>query len=136
MAPPISTASRGQAIEDNSLLEVDLHNVAYLTTVGRISRRPHRIEIWFAHHNSRLYMLSGGGLRSDWVENIINTPHVSVEIGQSEYRGVARLVSDPTEDRLARSIVFDKYNPSYGGDLTKWREAAAPVAIDLVELGE
>jgi hypothetical protein len=32
----------------------------HLTTVGRRTGRPHRIEIWFAEHDERLYMLSGG----------------------------------------------------------------------------
>src|SRR5438552_173300 len=32
----------------------------HLTTVGRRTGRPHRIELWFAEHDERLYMLSGG----------------------------------------------------------------------------
>ena len=38
----------------------------YLTTRGRVTGRPHRIEIWFAIDGETLYMLSGGGERSDW----------------------------------------------------------------------
>jgi hypothetical protein len=42
----------------------------YLTTTGRISGRPHEIEIWFGINENSLYLLSGGGERSDWVKNI------------------------------------------------------------------
>src|SRR5919198_4125925 len=40
---------------------------AYLTTTGRVTGRPHEIEIWFALHAGTVYVLSGGGDRSDWV---------------------------------------------------------------------
>ena len=33
----------------------------YLTTTGRVSGKPRKIEIWFMLQGSTLYMLSGGG---------------------------------------------------------------------------
>src|ERR1051325_2737939 len=33
----------------------------YLTTTGRTSGNPHTIEIWFALHGDRVYLLAGGG---------------------------------------------------------------------------
>jgi hypothetical protein len=41
---------------DSALGEEDF---CYLTTVGRVTGRPHTIEIWFAREGSTLYMLSG-----------------------------------------------------------------------------
>jgi len=105
--------------------------LCYLTTRGRVSGRSHTIEIWFAHHQRTIYMLSGGGDRSDWVRNLIHTPKVTVKVRRAEYQGMGRLVSDPEEDRRARDLVFAKYSRSYGGDLTGWREEALPVAVDL-----
>ena len=32
----------------------------YVTTTGRRSGNPHTIEIWFALHEGRVYLLSGG----------------------------------------------------------------------------
>ena len=103
----------------------------YVTTTGRRTGDPHRIEIWFAMTGDTIYLLSGGGGRSDWVRNMIQTPTVTVEIGRLSFGGRARIVSDPTEDRTARSLVFAKYDPTYAGDLTTWRNTALPVAIDL-----
>jgi hypothetical protein len=37
----------------------------YPTTIGRVSGRPHTIEIWFAIEGHTLYMLSGGRDLSD-----------------------------------------------------------------------
>ncbi|MGF1470747.1 MAG: nitroreductase/quinone reductase family protein [Rubrobacteraceae bacterium] len=109
----------------------------YLTTTGRITGRPHEIEIWFALEGSTLegstlYMLSGGGDRSDWVKNIRRSPDTTVRIGNSTFEGRGRLVDEPEEDDLARALLFEKYQPRTGGDLTRWRGYALPVAVDLV----
>lgn len=111
--------------------DLDRHAVIDLTTVGRATGRPHTIEIWFAHRESTIYMLSGGGDRSDWVRNLIHTPEVRVRAGGGEYRGTGRIVTDLHEERLARDAVHDKYVARYSGDLTRWREKALPIAIDL-----
>jgi deazaflavin-dependent oxidoreductase (nitroreductase family) len=112
---------------------LDHHHVIHLTTVGRVSGRPHTIEIWFAQHGTTLYMLSGGADRSDWVRNLTRTPVAEVRVGGHEFRGVGRIVTDPGEDRLARDAVHDKYSVLYRGDLTGWRETALPVAVDLAD---
>ncbi|MEA2058926.1 MAG: nitroreductase/quinone reductase family protein [Actinomycetota bacterium] len=111
--------------------DLDLHSVIDLTTVGRLTGRLHRIEIWFAQHNGSLYLLSGGRDRSDWVRNLVADPIVTVRAGGTDHNGRGRIIDDPTEERLARDTVFAKYASRYGGDLTDWRESALPIAIDL-----
>jgi deazaflavin-dependent oxidoreductase (nitroreductase family) len=107
----------------------------YLTTTGRVSGRPHTIEIWFALEDRTLYLLSGGGDRSDWVRNLRTRPEVTVRLGRRdgpELAGRARLVeASSDEDELARDLVTGKYQPTYGGDLSGWRRSALPVAVDL-----
>ena len=48
----------------------------YLTTTGRITGRPHRIEIWFALHEGGVYLLAGGRDDADWVRNLRASPDV------------------------------------------------------------
>jgi deazaflavin-dependent oxidoreductase (nitroreductase family) len=106
----------------------------YLTTTGRVTGHPHRIEIWFALSGSTAYLLSGGGERSDWVRNLLATPSVRVRIGARDFAGIARVVEPASdEDATARRMVFEKYQPGYSGDLTGWRASALPVALDLEE---
>ena len=57
---------------------------AYLTTIGRKTGRPHRIEIWFAAHDGRLYMLSGGRDGADWVRNLSANQRVTVELDSED----------------------------------------------------
>jgi deazaflavin-dependent oxidoreductase (nitroreductase family) len=103
----------------------------YVTTVGRVTGRPHEIEIWYALRESTVYLLSGGGRRSDWVRNLLRHPEVVVRIGDRTLPGRGRLVTDPDEDQLARTLVHGKYSDGYQGDLTSWRDSALPIAIDL-----
>ncbi len=103
----------------------------YLTTKGRVSGRPHTIEIWFALNNTTLYMLAGGGTSSDWVKNLMRTPTITVRIRQNTFAGQGRIVTDPDEDALARQLVVAKYQPRDSDDLSEWGRTALPVAIDL-----
>ncbi len=103
----------------------------YLTTTGRRTGRPHRIEIWYAADGNTLYLLSGGGMSSDWVRNLCAEPDVVVEIGGDVRRGRGRVLEPGDEADTARALVFAKYTPRYKGDLTGWRESALPVAVDL-----
>jgi deazaflavin-dependent oxidoreductase (nitroreductase family) len=103
----------------------------YITTTGRNSGKPHTIEIWFALHAGRVYVLSGGGEQSDWVRNIRTNPTVGLRIGDRDFLARAYLVEAPEEDALARDLLVDKYRPRYSGDLDEWRRTALPVAIEL-----
>jgi deazaflavin-dependent oxidoreductase (nitroreductase family) len=103
----------------------------YLTTTGRVTGRPHTIEIWFALDGHTLYMLSGGRGRSDWVKNLQRAPEVRVLIADERFEGRARVVEDGEEDELARSLLIEKYE-STPGSLSNWRQTALPVAVDLV----
>ena len=105
----------------------------YLTTKGRVTGRPHEIEIWFAlvPETRTLYMLSGGGDRSDWVKNLRRKPEVEVQIADERFDGRAREAKDAEEDELARRLLVEKYESSQGR-LENWRRTALPVVVDLV----
>ncbi len=103
----------------------------YLTTVGRVTGRPHTIEIWFALHGTTAYLLAGGGDRSDWVRNVAADPQVRVRIADRTVDADARVVRDADEADRARRMVFEKYQGSYGGDLSGWRDTALPIALEL-----
>jgi deazaflavin-dependent oxidoreductase (nitroreductase family) len=129
--PPVNGDPGGGAASLDALAAEDY---LYLTTTGRVSGTPHRIEIWFALAGSTAYLLSGGGERSDWVRNLRAKTSVRVRIGARDFTATARIVDPGTEeDATARRMVFEKYERGYSGDLTGWRESALPVALDLDE---
>lgn len=103
----------------------------YLTTTGRVTARPHTIEIWFALDGATLYMLSGGRERADWVKNLQRDPEVAVRLRDRQYSGWARVVEGGDEDRRARELVVRKYQPRSGDDLDEWGRTSLVVAVDL-----
>jgi deazaflavin-dependent oxidoreductase (nitroreductase family) len=103
----------------------------YVTTIGRRTGRPHRIEIWFAAHAGRLYLLSGGRERADRVRNTQANPLVTVELGDERHVGVAHVLGPSTaEDQLARELLVDKYADSED-NLDKWGPTSLPVVIEF-----
>jgi deazaflavin-dependent oxidoreductase (nitroreductase family) len=104
----------------------------YVTTRGRVTRRQHQIEIWFAREPDArtIYLLSGGRDRSDWVRNIRADGGVTVRIGDTTFDGIGRVVDpDTDEDALARRLLEEKYGHTM--DLTRWLRESLPVAIHL-----
>jgi deazaflavin-dependent oxidoreductase (nitroreductase family) len=103
----------------------------YVRTTGRVTGRPHEIEIWFAAQGDTIYILAGGRERSDWVKNIKKSPRVPVRIAGETFDGVARIIAPHTgEDALARRLLLAKY-AARDSDLDEWGRTALPVAIDL-----
>lgn len=121
----------------DELLAAADDDFCYLTTRGRVSGRPHEIEIWFALDDGTLYLLSGGRDRSDWVRNLRAEPGVTVRVRDTTYSATARVVEegeegeDGEESERGRRLVFEKYQPRYSGSLERWRRESLLVAIDV-----
>jgi deazaflavin-dependent oxidoreductase (nitroreductase family) len=110
-------------------------SVCVIETIGRVSGRPRRVEIWFAAdpHRDRIYLLSGGRDRAHWVRNLRADPSVRVRIGDRWFAGTAADVEGGSDDGLARRLLARKYQAWSDGDgLSGWARHSLPVAIDLL----
>ncbi len=99
--------------------------VLHLTTTGRKTRQPRRIEIWFAYQDGKVYMMSGIGMNSNWVKNILNNSRVSLEIKGSTFEGTARVV-DPATDKATWDKVAKLYVKKYG-----WQVSGGSVPVEI-----
>ena len=109
---------------------------AYVTTIGRRTGRPHRIEIWFAVEEGHMYLLSGGRERSDWVRNLQANAQVTVELGDETHTGRARVLEPGTvEDERARALLVGKYRSS-DDNLDAWGRSALPIVIEFAGDGD
>jgi deazaflavin-dependent oxidoreductase (nitroreductase family) len=72
-----------------------------ITTTGRKSGQPRRIEIWFYRAGGRIY-LSGSPGRRSWVANLLTNPEFTFHLKdsvQADLSARARPVTDPKERR-------------------------------------
>lgn len=84
----------------------------YLTTTGRKSGEPRRIEIWYVERGGRHYMISERREESHWVKNIQHDPAVVFSVGTRAdptaglpaTRATGRVVDDGEEPELARAV--------------------------------
>jgi deazaflavin-dependent oxidoreductase (nitroreductase family) len=70
----------------------------YLTTTGRRSGQPRRIEIWFTQHEGCYYLVAEHGRKAQWVQNLLADPAVRVRVGTRRFPARARVL-DPQGDR-------------------------------------
>jgi deazaflavin-dependent oxidoreductase (nitroreductase family) len=117
----------------NVLKSLASEQYCYLTTTGRVSGKPHTVEIWFAASpdKSCIYILAGGGYRSDWVKNIGNNVAVSVQVGDVTYAGRGRIIETDEEILQARKLVVAKYYGRAYDPAGGWEAEALPMAIDV-----
>lgn len=111
---------------------LDGERFCYLETIGRVTGRPHTVEMWFAGTGQTLYLLVGGRDRVDWVRNLRRQPRVRVRRGGTIVAATAEVVADPAEDQRAREMLSAKYYGWRGGPLPNdWARTALPVALRL-----
>ena len=107
----------------------------YMTTKGRVSGRPHEIEIWFVAQGTSIYLLSGGGDKSDWVKNLLKDPNVTVRIAKHIFVGLAHPAKNQAEDSPIHYMMAEKYQEwEDGRTLSEWARTALVVEIELKSL--
>jgi len=72
-----------------------------ITTIGRHSGEPKRLEIWFHNVDDRYYITGRPGPRS-WYANVVANPAITFHFKESteaDLEGTARAITDPDEKR-------------------------------------
>jgi len=72
----------------------------YVTTTGRVSGLPRRIEIWFVLHQGLIYIFAEHREKAHWVKNIAKNPRVSVELAKHQFEATARILDERVDADL------------------------------------
>jgi len=80
-----------------------------ITTRGRKTGRPHSVPIWFVVGEERRIYLGTLRMGRDWPRNVAVNPGVSLQIGDLQLAGEARLVTDEAERANIESQLASKY---------------------------
>jgi deazaflavin-dependent oxidoreductase (nitroreductase family) len=107
----------------------------YLTTKGRKTGKPHKVELWFAYYGGRVY-LSHEGQRTDWMRNALKNERVGVRIGSVEFEAKAKVAAEGSRSREegARALYEKYYEPAPKEKIDDWFSLST--VIELTPLGE
>jgi deazaflavin-dependent oxidoreductase (nitroreductase family) len=102
----------------------------YVTTRGRVTGRPHEIEIWYVERDGALYLMAGGGERADWVKNMRAEPSVTVRLAGDQFDATAEVDPDDIDGLELRQRMAAKYQGwKDGSELSDWARTALLVRI-------
>lgn len=102
-----------------------MEHFLYLTTTGRKSGEPRKIEIWFVEHGDRFYLCAQNREAAQWVQNIAQDPRVTFSVGSRDDEGagrppggararVVRMDDEPEIGRAVAALMEEKYRWSDG----------------------
>lgn len=83
--------------------------VVDITTTGRKSGKPRRIEIWFYYEGQDTGYLSGSPGRRDWVANLLANPRFTLHVKrgvQVDLAAEAETITDEDERRKVMTRLF------------------------------
>ncbi len=103
-----------------------------ITTIGRRSGQPRRIEIWFHNLDGRIYISGRPGLRG-WYANVVAHPDFEFHLKESAEADIparARPITDPAERRRVLSGVLAGIGRE--GALQDWVDHSPLIEVELL----
>jgi deazaflavin-dependent oxidoreductase (nitroreductase family) len=100
-----------------------------ITTIGRTSGRPRRIEMWFHNVDGRIYITGTPGKR-DWYANLLANPDFTFHLKEgvtADLPARATPITDPAERRAIMSVLLGRLGRS--GGLEAWVAGSPLVAV-------
>jgi deazaflavin-dependent oxidoreductase (nitroreductase family) len=115
-----------------------------ITTTGRRSGEPRRIEIAFYRFEESTYLSGIPGPRTrDWLSNLTANPHFTFHLKHgvvADLPAVATVITEPAKRRRILADFVDQFNQRNGpdspwprADLEEWVESSPLARVDFVE---
>ena len=119
----MANAEIAQALEQDRTIDI--------TTTGRKSGEPRRIEIWFHNLDGRL-LISGFPGRRDWYANVVTHPEFTFHLkdtAQADLPARARAITSEAERREILSRLLEKLEGDW--DVAAWVKDSPLVEVTL-----
>ncbi len=102
-----------------------------ITTTGRNSGRPRRIEIWFHTVDGRLYITGSPG-RRDWYANILAQPRFTFHLKRSARADIPALATPVRDPAIRRAVIQEVIRQRHiSADLDDWAGRSPLVEVAL-----
>ena len=118
-------------MDDNVKQALERDRTIDITTTGRQSGRPRRLEIWFHNLGGRIYITGLPG-RRDWYANIVSNPEFTFHLkqtAQADLPGRARPIVDEQERRDVLARILERLDRA--DQLERWVQEAPLVGVKL-----
>jgi deazaflavin-dependent oxidoreductase (nitroreductase family) len=110
---------------------IERGGIADITTIGRSSGEPHRIEIYFHHFDGEFYLTGRHGRKRDWEANIVANPDFTLHLKRGVSADVP-VVGEPEPDpeeraRILRRALIENWDSppdQVDASLHKWVEGS------------
>jgi deazaflavin-dependent oxidoreductase (nitroreductase family) len=115
-------------VTDEVRQALDRHLTVEITTIGRRTKQPRRIETWRYRAAGRYWLTGSPGSR-DWYANLLAHPDFTLHLADVDIDVRARAVTDPDE----RAQVFGEIVPglTWAGSLESWIAGSPLVEIEF-----
>jgi len=121
-----------ESIRDESIKEaMDRGGIADITTIGRKTGQPRRIEIYFHHFDGSYYLTGRHGAKRDWEANIVANPEFTLHLKRgldADVPVIGELEPDPEERaRILRRALIESWDSPpdrVEASLHKWVEGS------------
>jgi deazaflavin-dependent oxidoreductase (nitroreductase family) len=102
-----------------------------ITTIGRTSGLPRRIETWFFRVDDQIYLTGSPG-RRDWYANLLANPDFTFHLKQSIAADLPARAT-PITDREERRAIFERILSDLGEsqNLGAWLAGSPLMAVDF-----
>ena len=103
-----------------------------ITTTGRRSGEPRRIEIWFYRYDGRVFLSGSPGTR-DWYANLLADPEFTFHLKgsvQADLPARARPITDEAERRAVVAGVLDELGRG-SDNLERWVEGSPLAEVEF-----
>ena len=108
-----------------------------ITTIGRNSGQPRRVEIWFHNVGGRILISGTPGTRS-WYANMLADPNITFHLKgsvQADLPAHVRPIVDEAERRQVLPGIFEKIERDLS-ELDAWVESSPLVEIEFLDSEE
>ena len=103
-----------------------------ITTIGRKTGKPRRLEIWFHNMQGELYLTGSPGKKRDWLANLIANPEFTFHFKKSIKADIPAKAT-PIFDEPTRREIIARLHDKMGGDrdLEEWVKGSPLVKFEL-----
>lgn len=113
--------------------------VVDITTIGRTTGLPRRIEIYFHHFDGEYFITGRPGRRRDWLANMVANPAFTLHLKrgvQADLPATAEEINDPGDRApILLRILTESWNSTAEqakAQLPAWVEAAPLIRFTLI----